>query len=157
MGDAESQTPKSRRAKPDRSQDGGEMVDSAWKGFSSAFNSIMERDLAKPSAPVLSETLVEKELSDKKAEYKEKKQLAEKERSLKDQGHALPDTMDKAIELQLRRVATKGVVRLFNTVKEFQMRGFNEDESLRRGKVPIKKRRDKMAESAKDKFEKLWS
>merc|ERR1719401_3030867 len=76
---------------------------------------------------------------------------------MKNHGHTLPDTMDKAFELQLRRVATKGVVRLFNTVKEFQMRGFNEDESLRQGKVPIKKRRDKMVESAKDKFEKLWS
>merc|ERR1719401_1572933 len=78
---------------------------------------------------------------------------------MKNHGHTLPDTMDKAFELQLRRVATKGVVRLFNTVKEFQMRGFNDEEAFRHkgGKVPIKKRRDKMAEAAKDQFEKLWS
>ena len=52
---------------------------------------------------------------------KEKKALALKEKSLLDGGHTLPSFADKTFELELRRVATKGVVRLFNTIKDHAM------------------------------------
>merc|ERR1712146_496049 len=102
---------------------GADNVGSGWKGLSSAFNSIMERELTKPEAPVLCETQVEKNLRIQKEEYKEKKLLAQKEKRLQDQGHVQPHLSDKDFELQLRRIATKGVVRLFNTVKDFQTHG----------------------------------
>merc|ERR1712070_554548 len=88
----------------------GDTVDSGWKGLCSAFNSIMERQLAKPEAPVLCETQVEKKLREEKAEHKEKKLLALKEKRLQDAGHVTPAFDDKAFEFKLRQMATKGVV-----------------------------------------------
>merc|ERR1712183_372713 len=109
----------------------------AWKGFCKAFASIMARSLENPKAPVLLETKVEAKLLEKKAEFKEKKMLMLQAKVLKDQGHTVPDITKKAFEMQLRKVATQGVVRLFNTVKEFQLRGEEEIHQQRQlNKVP---------------------
>merc|ERR1712094_33418 len=139
------QAPPSARKAREEGLTGMDNVDSGWKGLCSAFNGIMGRQLPKPDMPVLCETQVEKTLRDQKAEYKEKKLLAMKEKSLQNQGCVLPQLSDKALELQLRRVATKGVVRLFNTIKEFQNR--DEDEVMprhQRRNMPIKKRASEM-------------
>mmetsp|Transcript_17939 Transcript_17939/g.28256 ORF Transcript_17939/g.28256 Transcript_17939/m.28256 type:complete len:223 (-) Transcript_17939:45-713(-) len=149
-------TPAKER-KQDASEVGTSTLDSDWKGFCTAFTSIMERSLSTQSTPVLCETQVEKKLKEEKAEKKEKRQLADKERSLRDQGHALPSASSKDVELELRRIATKGVVRLFNTVKEFQTRGQDNDASKREvGKVHIQKRKQKVAQAAQEKFSELW-
>merc|ERR1719491_1321499 len=145
----------SREAAQEDGAAGGDNIDSGWKGLCSAFNNIMERKLPKPEAPVLCETKVETNLRLQKEEYKEKKLLSQKEKALQDQGHVQPHLSDKEYELNLRRLATKGVVRLFNTVKDFQLRG--QDEDAPRYKMPANRRADKMAEAAKDTFDKMWS
>merc|ERR1712070_4697 len=115
------------------------------------------RELLKPEAPVLCETHVEKKLREDKAEYKEKKLLALKEKRMQDAGHVKPDFNDKAFELELRRMATKGVVRLFNTVQDFQSRDHEMDSRHRMGKVNVKRRSKEMAEDAKGAFQQMWS
>merc|ERR1712125_247818 len=99
---------------------------------------------------------IERKLQEQKTELKEKKMLSLQRKELKDQGHTVPDITKKDFEMQLRKIATQGVVRLFNTVQEFQ--GRNEDEVQRRqvSKLPVKKKGDKMAQQAQESFEAIW-
>eukprot|EP00440_Ansanella_granifera_P020345 gb/GFBE01022100.1/.p1 GENE.gb/GFBE01022100.1/~~gb/GFBE01022100.1/.p1 ORF type:complete len:211 (+),score=81.64 gb/GFBE01022100.1/:1-633(+) len=124
-----------------------------WKGFCTAFASIMARSLTLPDAPVLAETEIEQKLRERKAEFKEKKLQSLENKAVKDQGHALPDITQKNFELQLRKAATQGVVRLFNAVRDFQAHaGENEEEKLELNKVPLKKRAKVIAASKEGKF-----
>jgi len=58
-------------------------------------------------------------------------------------------------EMQMRKVATSGVVRLFNTVQEFHKNGDIEIGS-KLTKVPIKQRGKRMAEASREKFQQIW-
>eukprot|EP00929_Paragymnodinium_shiwhaense_P041822 TRINITY_DN21716_c0_g1_i1.p1 TRINITY_DN21716_c0_g1~~TRINITY_DN21716_c0_g1_i1.p1 ORF type:complete len:176 (+),score=77.92 TRINITY_DN21716_c0_g1_i1:74-601(+) len=128
---------------------------SGWKGFGAAFSSVLDRDIKENvAAPVLAETQVEKKIKEKKAEMREKKLQSLAKKAEKDKGHAKPDITQKAFELQLRKVATQGVVTLFNAVKDFQSRGQDTsfDAKAALGKTPIKERGQKMEKAAKQAF-----
>merc|ERR1719291_610982 len=130
-------------------------LEGGWKGFCSAFVSIMSRELDQAAPPVLCDTQVVQKLKEKREELKEKRILALQRKALKDQGHTLPDITKKAFELSLRKTATQGVVRLFNTVQQYHQRG-DADISSAAAKVPIKQRGKRMAEASREKFQRLW-
>ena len=87
---------------------------SELKGLAKAFNTILTRSEEKGSEPVLTEAEERK-----KTELKLRKQIRElrKSRKLID-GHKKVDVLKKDFERQLRRIATRGVVTLFNAVRE---------------------------------------
>lgn len=63
---------------------------------------------------------------------------------------------EKAFEGELRKIATKGVVRLFNSLQEYQA-SRKEDGSADLSKVHIKKRGKKLEQASKDTFDNIWS
>merc|ERR1711964_913404 len=104
--------------------------------------------------PVLVETEVEKKLLEQKAEFKEKKMLSLQRKELKDQGHAKPDVTKHGFEMELRKIATQGVVRLFNTVQEFQSKHDDEAQRKETSKLPLKKRSPSKQSGRKEVVEK---
>merc|ERR1711972_879507 len=119
------------------------------------FANIMARSLETKDTPILSETDVSKKIKERRAEYKEKKLLSAQQKALKDRGHCIPDITQKSFETQLRKVATQGVVRLFNAVKDFQQRGADEVDSKQVSKLPIKQRGKRLVEASKEKFDQI--
>merc|ERR1712232_856737 len=79
-------------------------VDAGWKGFCTAFVSILEKSLPEGDTPILADTTIEKKLQEKKNDLKEKKMISLQRKELKDQGHALPDIMKKNFEMELRKI-----------------------------------------------------
>merc|ERR1712151_437853 len=106
-------------------------------------------------APVLVETQLEQKIKERKAEFKEKKMLSLDRKGLKDQGHKKPEITEKTFEMQLRKIATQGVVRLFNAVQEFQRRGDENVDSKKLSKVPVRGRARKIQKESKDAFEEI--
>eukprot|EP00490_Sorites_sp_Unknown_P014507 CAMPEP_0114650502 /NCGR_PEP_ID=MMETSP0191-20121206/7712_1 /TAXON_ID=126664 /ORGANISM="Sorites sp." /LENGTH=204 /DNA_ID=CAMNT_0001864389 /DNA_START=26 /DNA_END=637 /DNA_ORIENTATION=+ len=133
----------------------GKVEEAGWKGFCTAFASILSRELKNPQAPVLAETQVEEKIKQSKAEFKEKKLHAMENKVQKDKGHAAVDILEKNFEMQLRKYATQGVVRLFNAVKDYQAHaGDDKAQQYELNKMPLRQRAKLMAESKKEKFEK---
>merc|ERR1712150_45470 len=83
--------------------------------------------------------------------------MGKQQAALKDQGHTIPDITRKAFEMQLRKIATQGVVRLFNTVHDFQKETEDSMTSLQMSKVPVQKRVKRLEQASKDTFEQLWA
>merc|ERR1712151_986227 len=104
-------------------------------------------------APVLVETQLEQKIKERKAEFKEKKMLSLDRKGLKDQGHKKPEITEKSFEMQLRKIATQGVVRLFNAVQEFQRRGDENVDQKLISKVPVRGRARKIEKVSKEAFE----
>ena len=133
----------------------GKVEEAGWKGFCTAFASILSRELQNSQAPVLAETQVEEKIRQSKAEFKEKRLQAMENKVQKDKGHAAVDILEKNFEMQLRKYATQGVVRLFNAVKDYQAHaGDDKAEKYELNKMPLRQRAKLMAESKKEKFEK---
>jgi len=135
-------------------------VDAGWKGLCRAFANILARSLVSPGAlPVLCETEIEKKLGDKKREFKEKKMISLARKAEKNKGHTKVDNGKSPFDLNLRRIATQGVVSLFNAVREFQSRGLDDEDekNLKKEtkKLHIKQRSKHIADASKEKFEKL--
>lgn len=87
---------------------------SELKGLSKAFNTILTRSDEKNA-----ERAVDEIDERKKTELKLRKQLKELRKSRKQiDGHKKVDVLKKDFERQLRRIATRGVVSLFNAVRE---------------------------------------
>jgi len=131
------------------------VVVTGWKGFCSAFASLLSRELDMPDTPILSETAASKRIEDRRAEDKERKALAQQSRVQKDKGYVAPDITKKGFEMQLRKVATEGVVRLFNAVKDFHRRGMNDMEKVELTKLPTKLRAKRQAEKAEGEFKSI--
>eukprot|EP00930_Biecheleria_cincta_P075832 TRINITY_DN63034_c0_g1_i1.p1 TRINITY_DN63034_c0_g1~~TRINITY_DN63034_c0_g1_i1.p1 ORF type:complete len:216 (-),score=69.59 TRINITY_DN63034_c0_g1_i1:65-712(-) len=141
-------------AKTAKKQAAASDVASAWKGFCSAFASIMARAIEKSDAPVLAETEIEQKLQQRKAEFKERRLSALENKAEKDKGHVLPDITQKNFEMHLRKMATQGVVRLFNAVRDYQAHSADDAaEKFELQKLPLNKRGKVIAESKKAKFE----
>lgn len=133
---------------------GGKVEEAGWKGFCTAFASILSREM-KTSQPILAETEVETKIQQRKVEFKEKRLQAMQNRVPKDKGHAAVDILEKNFEMQLRKYATQGVVRLFNAVKDYQAHaGDDTIEKYELNKMPLRQRAKLMAESKKEKFQK---
>ncbi|KAI8866662.1 Rrp15p-domain-containing protein [Ramicandelaber brevisporus] len=64
----------------------------------------------------------ERRIDEEKIEYKARKLLAREKKELLDKGHTVPAdvTYHAELEKQLRKVATRGVVKLFNAIKTHQ-------------------------------------
>merc|ERR1712129_263580 len=75
----------------------------------------------------------------------------------RDKGYTIPDVTKKAFELSLRRVATQGIVRLFNAVKDYQQRNEETDTAQLAKSASMRKRAQIMADVSKEKFEKLMN
>mmetsp|Transcript_30339 Transcript_30339/g.69807 ORF Transcript_30339/g.69807 Transcript_30339/m.69807 type:complete len:203 (+) Transcript_30339:65-673(+) len=129
-----------------------------WKGFCTAVGSMLARTLESPQAPVLSETKVEQSLNKEKLEAKGKRAAEKAQKLSKEPGRTVPDITQKAFEADLRSLATKGVVRLFNTVQEFQSRATENatEEKLQMKGTPLDKRGKRIAQRKQDKFQEIW-
>nr|ABK23618.1 unknown [Picea sitchensis] len=91
-------------------------------GFRAAFSRIMEKKVADDAlGPVLSahKKLIAKKL-DEEAEFKVKSEAKKEKRLLREKGHVKPEIFFDAKEKSLIRLATKGVVKLFNAVSKAQ-------------------------------------
>ena len=85
------------------------------KGLAKAFNTILSRS---EETQVPSKAVQEAE-ERKKVELKLRKQIRELRRSRKQiDGHKKVDILKKEFEKSLRRIATRGVVALFNAVRD---------------------------------------
>eukprot|EP00920_Eleutheroschizon_duboscqi_P027614 GHVT01067706.1.p1 GENE.GHVT01067706.1~~GHVT01067706.1.p1 ORF type:complete len:233 (-),score=26.11 GHVT01067706.1:273-971(-) len=95
----------------------------AFKGFASAFSTIMNRDVAGASQPILAERpeVYAEIAKDNRQATTRRQQTAEKNRML-DKIHQPPNVLKKDFERYLKRLATKGVVKLFNAVMTFRKR-----------------------------------
>ncbi|EPZ33052.1 Rrp15p-domain-containing protein [Rozella allomycis CSF55] len=63
---------------------------------------------------------IEQRLQDEKLDRKARKALANEKRQKLEKGHILPSDLTLNKEKHLRKIATKGVVQLFNAIKQQQ-------------------------------------
>ncbi|ORZ35045.1 Rrp15p-domain-containing protein, partial [Catenaria anguillulae PL171] len=75
---------------------------------------------ASATAPILSRTAIERKLEEEKIEEKARKILAREHKLDYSKEHVLPSAADLEYERKLRKVATRGVVKLFNAVRAAQ-------------------------------------
>lgn len=129
-----------------------------WKGFCTAFASIMARAVEKPEAPVLCETQVLQKIKEKKAEAKERHLLSVEQKATRDQGYTMPDITQKNFEMQLRKIATQGVVRLFNTLQDYKSRSEENQKhiKMKTSEATLKQRSKRIAQVSQEAFEKQW-
>lgn len=101
---------------------GGVRFAEGSNAFRAAFSRIMEKKVADDAlGPVLSahKKLIVKRL-DEEAEFKVKSEAKKEKRLLREKGHVKPESSFDAKEKSLIRLATKGVVKLFNAVSKAQ-------------------------------------
>ncbi|KAL3689405.1 hypothetical protein R1sor_015714 [Riccia sorocarpa] len=105
----------------------GGKVDGIGSAFGRAFSSIMNKkvpksELTESLGPVLAERkqLLVKKLEEEENERKKKTDVKRKKREEKERGHVIPQTYTDAKEKALIKLATTGVVRLFNAVSKAQ-------------------------------------
>jgi len=104
------------------------------KGLQSAFNTIMERERQKKKgAVILSEMRIGDSEAQKKEEERKRREERDKRKQMKaklalHKAHVMPDVLQKNFEMDLRKIATKGVVRLFNSVQTAQAEAAAEKE-----------------------------
>merc|ERR1740121_2680716 len=103
----------------------------------------------------MSQTEVAEKIKERRIQYKEQKALNLKKKASRDAGYTIPDVTKKAFELGLRRVATQGIVRLFNAVKDYQQRNDEQDTAQLAKSASLRKRAQIMADVSKEKFERL--
>ena len=93
-----------------------------FKGLSKAFATILSRPVADGAKVVLSER-TELTAADEKRKVEEKlrRQLRETRRAKKEHdGHVKVDVLRKDFEKNLRKIANKGIVKIFNAVREYK-------------------------------------
>ncbi|KAI9308864.1 Rrp15p-domain-containing protein [Cunninghamella echinulata] len=104
-----------------------EKQDKAKKGSAQAFSEAMTNILGSAltggdrKQPILARSKgVERKIEDEKLEYKAKKMLSAEKKKIKNQGRIIPDYTTFEYEKRLRKVATRGVVKLFNAIRTQQ-------------------------------------
>lgn len=125
------------------------------KGFATALETILSRELTKSSspssgkAPILSEAPeVYEELSNKKLTEKANKQKRAERRALMDRCHRTVDALDADYERSLKKIATTGVVKLFNAIIQVRKKkarsglDADDEEGLEGRDLRRKKRRE---------------
>ncbi|KAJ3194358.1 hypothetical protein HK101_002926 [Irineochytrium annulatum] len=87
-----------------------------------AFGRILERPLSSSSKrPILaSQRGIEKSLDDEKKHEKARKALAADKKARSDLQRHRPEVLSTDVEKKLRKVATRGVVKLFNAIRVAQ-------------------------------------
>ncbi|XP_024361472.1 uncharacterized protein [Physcomitrium patens] len=108
------------------SEAGSDGKDDATKSsaYSRAFSKILQSKAAKESdtGPVLAarQTLVARKLNEEAEDTKEKKESKKEKRELREKAHLIPQTYANTKEKELVKLATRGVVKLFNAVSKAQ-------------------------------------
>ncbi|SAL95214.1 hypothetical protein [Absidia glauca] len=93
------------------------------EAFSEAMTNILGSTLTGTDRkqPILARSKgTERKLEDEKLEYKTRKMLAAEKKKLKSQGRVIPDYTSFEYEKRLRKVSTRGVVKLFNAIRTQQ-------------------------------------
>uniref|UniRef100_A0A452XUW7 RRP15-like protein n=1 Tax=Aegilops tauschii subsp. strangulata TaxID=200361 RepID=A0A452XUW7_AEGTS len=101
------------------------MFQEGCRAFQAAFTKIMEKKLAdNPLGPILSadKKLVAAKLAEEADEHKSKGEARKEKRLAAQKGHKIPENAIDNKEKMLIKVATQGVVRLFNEVSKRQTR-----------------------------------
>ncbi|KAF6993510.1 hypothetical protein CFC21_010393 [Triticum aestivum] len=138
------------------------MFQEGCRAFQAAFTKIMEKKLAdNPLGPILSadKKLVAAKLAEEADEHKSKGEARKEKRLAAQKGHKIPENAIDNKEKMLIKVATQGVVRLFNEVSKRQTRkGLNPSrskdvKSLAKHSVPSSEGQQGQGSS---KFSKLW-
>lgn len=109
------------------------MFQEGCRAFQVAFTKIMDKKLAdNPLGPILSahKKLVAAKLAEEADEHKSKGEARKEKRLAAQKGHKIPENAIDNKEKMLIKVATQGVVRLFNEVSKRQTRkGLNPSRS----------------------------
>ncbi|CDS08141.1 hypothetical protein LRAMOSA02089 [Lichtheimia ramosa] len=90
------------------------------EAFSDAMTKILASQLkgTDKKQPIMARSKgTERKIEEEKLEYKARKVLAAEKKALKEKGHVIPDYTTFEYEKRLRKVATRGVVKLFNAVR----------------------------------------
>ncbi|XP_044955082.1 uncharacterized protein LOC123405479 [Hordeum vulgare subsp. vulgare] len=109
------------------------MFQEGCRAFQVAFTKIMEKKLGdNPLGPILSvdKKLADAKLAEEADEHKSKGEARKEKRIAAQKGHKIPENDIDNKEKMLIKVATQGVVRLFNEVSKRQTRkGLNPSRS----------------------------
>eukprot|EP00742_Colponemidia_sp_Colp-10_P006633 GILJ01007111.1.p1 GENE.GILJ01007111.1~~GILJ01007111.1.p1 ORF type:complete len:307 (+),score=100.40 GILJ01007111.1:43-921(+) len=120
--------------------------------FAIAMHKILGKRLREEeeAAPILAKyKTTEERIRHEKEQMKKAKELAREKKRLKNKDHVLPDILNKDFERQLLKLATKGVVKLFNAVSQHQ----KSQDSVSSTKVEDKKLKvDKVDQLSKANF-----
>ncbi|KAL1934402.1 hypothetical protein VTP01DRAFT_6584 [Rhizomucor pusillus] len=93
------------------------------EAFATAINKILASNLKgnDKKQPILARSKgTERRIADEKLEYKARKVLAAEKKANRERGRIIPDFTTYEYEKRLRKVATRGVVKLFNAVRAQQ-------------------------------------
>ncbi|KAJ2003151.1 pre-60S ribosomal particles component [Coemansia thaxteri] len=114
--------------------------------FSNILSSILGQDTPDTTAPIMAKDRTrEKQIKEEILNYRARKALIEEKRSLLNKDRVIPTLENFDYERQLRKVATRGVIKLFNVIKAQQT------ELTNITKTPTT-RTEKVAEMSKSKF-----
>jgi hypothetical protein len=104
----------------DASEDSHGAGEAGWAGLADVARKILQPAL-KSEVPILARDRgAERQLDAARAEHKARRQQALERRRVMEKGHVIPDVTSKNYERGLAKIATRGVVRLFNTVRKQQ-------------------------------------
>lgn len=89
--------------------------------FADALSKLLQTDGNSAEKPILSKKRhIEEEIDDAKLEQKARKLLTAEKRLLENKGRLIPDHSTTDYEKKLRKLATRGVVQLFNAIRAAQ-------------------------------------
>ncbi|KAJ2852336.1 pre-60S ribosomal particles component [Coemansia brasiliensis] len=114
--------------------------------FADTLTSILNQSSG-AGAPIMSKNRVrEKQIKEEKLNYRARKALVEEKRRMLSKDLVLPSMQNSEHERKLRKIATKGVIKLFNVVKAQQ----TELAQINSGTASLQT--EKVAEMSKSKF-----
>ncbi|KAJ1642490.1 pre-60S ribosomal particles component [Coemansia erecta] len=114
--------------------------------FSNILSSILDQDARNESAPIMAKDKTrENQIKEEQLEYRARKALTAERKALKDKDRIVPTMENFDYERKLRKIATKGVIKLFNVVKaqQTELAQIEEQKTIQTEKV---------AEMSKSKF-----
>ncbi|OBZ88323.1 RRP15-like protein [Choanephora cucurbitarum] len=118
------------------------------EAFSDAMTKILASSLSgsDKKQPILARSKgVERKIEDEKLDHKARKILSAQKKALKEKGRVIPDYTTFDYEKGLRKVATRGVVKLFNAIRTQQKVtevAVEKAASTRKTRVAIEKAKD---------------
>lgn len=131
--------------------------EAGWKGFCTAFSTILSRETAAKYI-ILSESRGKQQEDKEREKSKEEKLAAIKHKSAT-RGRltaiALNQQNDLEFDATLRKVATRGVVRFFNALQEHKDND-GDERDINISKVPLRSRAKKLAKVSEEAFMKIW-
>ena len=97
------------------------MSEEGIKGFAKAFTTILSRSSTEGEAILAERPDIKADMKDRAVEERLRKQLRDSRKSKRvNDGHVKVDILKRPQEKVLRKIATRGVVSIFNAVREFK-------------------------------------